>query len=157
MRSTHNSLDKKTRSASIDVLQDRLSDALDAWTHSKQAHWNVRGPAFIAIHELFDKVAASVEDSADDIAERLATLGGSPRGTAREVGRASSLKEYPLKISRESDHVAALSRSISTLATNCREAIDTTARLGDPVTADLFTRVAGELDKLVWFIESHER
>ncbi len=152
---THNTLPARVRAQSIRLLQNRLADGLDAWSHAKQAHWNVRGPGFIAIHELFDRVADAIAESADAIAERIATLGGSPAGTVREVAKATSLKAYPHGIANERKHVAALSHSLSDLATKWREAIDVSDAAGDAVTADLFTRITGELDKLVWFVESH--
>lgn len=152
---THNTLPKRIKADSIDVLQANLVDSLDAWSHTKQAHWNVRGPGFIAIHELFDKVADAVAESADAIAERLATLGGSPSGCMRDVARNSSLKPYPHGIANERKHVEALCASLAALATNWREAIDHCDKAGDAVTADLFTGLTGELDKYIWLIESH--
>ncbi|MBX3381618.1 MAG: DNA starvation/stationary phase protection protein Dps [Phycisphaeraceae bacterium] len=152
---THNTLSKKIKSDSIDLLQARLADSLDAYSHAKQAHWNVRGPGFIAIHELFDKVADAVAESADAIAERLATLGGSPSGTARDTAKNSTLKAYPHGIANEHKHVEALAASLSSLATGYRDAIDQSNKIGDAVTCDLFTRLTGELDKYIWFIESH--
>ncbi|MBX3390317.1 MAG: DNA starvation/stationary phase protection protein Dps [Phycisphaeraceae bacterium] len=152
---THNTLPKKIKADSIEVLQARLSDTLDAWSHTKQAHWNVRGPGFIAIHELFDKVADAIAESADAIAERLATLGGSPSGCSRDVAKNTSLKPYPHGIASEKKHVDALCASLSTLATSWREAIDHCDKSGDAVTTDLFTRLTGDLDKYIWLIESH--
>lgn len=152
---THNTLPKKVKAASIELLQTRLADSLDGWSHCKQAHWNVRGPGFMAIHELFDKVADGVAEGADAIAERLATLGGSPSGTARDVAKNTTLKPYPHGIANEHKHVEALSSSLSDLATKWRDAIDQSDKIGDAVTTDLFTRITGELDKLIWFVESH--
>jgi len=152
---THNTLAKKVKADSIELLQARLADSMDAWSHAKQAHWNVRGPGFIAIHELFDKVADVVAESADAIAERLATLGGSPSGTARDVAKNTTLKPYPHGIANEHKHADALASSLSLLATKYREAIEHADEAGDAVTCDLFTRLTGELDKYIWFIESH--
>ncbi|MBS0187544.1 MAG: DNA starvation/stationary phase protection protein Dps [Planctomycetes bacterium] len=152
---THNTLPKNVRSVSSVILQASLADTLDAWSHTKQAHWNVRGPGFIAIHELFDKVADALAESADAIAERLATLGGSPSGTARDVAKRTALKPYPHGIASERRHVDALCKSLAALATSWREAIDRCDDAGDAVTTDLFTRLAGELDKYIWLIESH--
>ncbi|MGH7242811.1 MAG: DNA starvation/stationary phase protection protein Dps [Phycisphaerales bacterium] len=152
---THNTLPKKLKAESIELLQARLADTLDAWGHAKQAHWNVRGPGFMAIHELFDKVADAVAESGDAIAERLATLGGSPSGLARDVAKNSTLKPYPHGIANEHKHADALAASLSLLATKWRDAIDQSDKAGDAVTCDLFTRLTGELDKYIWFIESH--
>ena len=152
---THNTLPKKIKAQSIDLLAARLADALDAWSHAKQAHWNVRGPGFIALHELFDKTADLLAESADSLAERLATLGGSPSGTARDVAKATSLKPYPHGIASERKHVEALCASLAALAQSWREAIDASDSWGDAVTTDLFTRITGDLVKQIWLIESH--
>lgn len=152
---THNTLPKKLKADSIELLQARLADSLDAYSHCKQAHWNVRGPGFQAIHELFDKVADVVAESADAIAERLATLGGSPSGTSRDVAKNTTLKPYPHGIANEHKHADALAASLSLLATKYREAIEHADESGDAVTCDLFTRLTGDLDKYIWFIESH--
>src|ERR1700687_2561052 len=88
-------LSEKTRRNVIVILNDRLADAIDLQTQIKQAHWNVKGPNFIALHELFDKVNEAVEDYVDDIAERAVQLGGVAKGTARIAAKRSLLSEYP--------------------------------------------------------------
>lgn len=152
---TKNGLGPKVRQGVIEVLRPRLADALDLQSHAKEAHWNVKGPAFIALHELFDKVAASAEEAADLIAERIVTLGGRAEGTSRRVAGATSLKEYPASAAGWAAHVDALTTSMADFAGKCREAIDAASKLGDQVTADVLTEVTREMDKQVWFVESH--
>ncbi|MGH7133635.1 MAG: DNA starvation/stationary phase protection protein Dps, partial [Phycisphaerales bacterium] len=108
MHKTHNDLSKGVRKTVMELLAARLCDAIDLQTQCKQAHWNVRGSDFIALHELFDKVNEAVEDYVDEIAERIAQLGGIVHGTARVAAKKSTLKEYPLDISKGEDHVEAL-------------------------------------------------
>src|SRR5258707_7211174 len=109
MFATKNDLSEDVRTKAIDLLNARLADAIDLGTQIKQAHWNVKGPNFIALHELFDKINEDVEDYVDDIAERAVQLGGVAEGTARIAAQRSSLGEYPRNTVDGRSHVGALS------------------------------------------------
>jgi starvation-inducible DNA-binding protein len=64
----------------ISLLNQRLAACIDLQLQCKQAHWNVKGPTFIALHELFDKIDEDVENYSDLLAERVVQLGGTPAG-----------------------------------------------------------------------------
>src|SRR5581483_270323 len=85
-----------TRAKMIDLLNQQLADTADLYSQTKQAHWNVKGPQFIALHELFDSLAEGLEEHIDTIAERITALGGTALGTSRETAQASRLKEFPI-------------------------------------------------------------
>jgi len=155
MHNTKNDLAKGKREKVIELLNARLADAIDLKTQAKQAHWNVKGPHFIGLHELFDQVATAVEAHVDLIAERATALGGTAIGTARVVAQKSTLSEYPLEIVDGTAHVDALSTAMADFGKNIRQGIDETDKLGDTDTADLFTEVSREIDKLLWFVEAH--
>jgi starvation-inducible DNA-binding protein len=155
MYKTKNDLSKKTRQGVVKELNAHLADSIDLMTQAKQAHWNVKGPNFIALHELFDKIVEDAESWVDDIAERAVALGGVAYGTARVVAKTSSLKEYPLDISAGSDHVDALSTALASYGAAVRAAIEVADKLGDADTADLFTGISRAVDKYVWFVEAH--
>jgi starvation-inducible DNA-binding protein len=155
MYATKNDLPEQTRAKVIELLNARLADAIDLKTQLKQAHWNVKGPTFIALHELFDKVAGDVEGYVDLIAERAVQLGGTALGTARSVAQRSQQKEYPLDISTGRDHVGAVTATLATFARSARQAIDASDDLRDKATADLFTEVTRGVDKWLWFVEAH--
>lgn len=127
MYKTKNDLPEERRKQVIDILAQRLADCADLQLQAKQAHWNVKGPSFIALHELFDKVADTAEESVDLIAERIVQLGGIAEGTVRVAAQRSTLAEYPLKISIGKDHVDALSSALAAFGTLVRSAIDHTA------------------------------
>ena len=91
MHPTKNDLPQKTRAKVNEVLADRLADATDLMLQSKQAHWNVKGPNFIALHELFDKVAESAEEWVDMIADRIVQLGGTAQGTVQATASRTSM------------------------------------------------------------------
>jgi len=153
--STQNSLRKQTRRAMIGLLNQQLADVLDLGLQAKQAHWNVKGPHFIGLHELFDKVAEELEEFTDDIAERAVELGGVALGTLQVVTRQSRLAAYPLNISSGKEHVAALSGALAKFGASTRTAIDAASKAGDADTSDLFTEVSRGVDKLLWFVEAH--
>lgn len=152
---TQNDLPAGTRGKVIELLNGRLADAIDLGAQAKFAHWNVKGPSFIALHELFDKVAESVEEHIDTIAERVTALGGTARGTIAAVARATSLKPYPEETVDGLAHVEALSAVLADFGKKARAAIEEAAKLGDADTSDLFTGISRETDKYLWFLEAH--
>lgn len=157
MRSTRNDLPAKVRTKVIATLGDRLADATDLMLQTKQAHWNVKGPTFIALHELFDKVNAAAGEWVDLIAERIIQLGGTAEGTVQATAKRTSLKPYSLKIVSGDDHVEALSSSLADFGKKVRTAIDRTGKAGDADTADIFTEISRDVDKYLWFVEAHNQ
>ena len=105
MHRTKNDLPEKVRTQVVGLLQERLADCIDLVMQAKQAHWNVKGPSFIALHELFDKVYEHTQDYADLIAERIVQLGGIAEGTVRAAAKRSKLQEYPPAIASGKEHV----------------------------------------------------
>jgi starvation-inducible DNA-binding protein len=145
----------ETRRRMINLLNQHLADAFDLYSQTKQAHWNVKGLQFIALHELFDKLAEDLEEAIDDMAERVTALGGTALGTVRIAAASSSIAEYPLDITDGPQHIEALAERFGRLAGTVRSAIDTATEAGDADTADLFTEVSRMLDKNLWFLEAH--
>jgi starvation-inducible DNA-binding protein len=155
MHKTKNDLPEKMRTQVITLLQERLADCIDLVTQAKQAHWNVKGPSFIALHELFDEVVDELFEHADDLAERAVELGGTAFGTARTAAKTSRLAEYPLDIQSGRQHVAALSAALAKFGASARAGIDAANGLGDADTVDLFTEISRGVDKLLWKVEAH--
>ena len=155
MHATRNDLPLEKRTALVKLLNERLADALDLKLQAKQAHWNVKGPSFIALHELFDAVAAGVETYVDDLAERAVALGGVAEGTVQTVAGRSKLAAYSLKLASGPEHVAALAGALADFGKGVRAAIESANDLGDADTADLFTGVSRAVDKHLWFVEAH--
>jgi starvation-inducible DNA-binding protein len=152
---TKNPLPAPARKTVIGLLSARLADLQDLYFQSKQAHWAVRGPHFIAYHQLFDQVAEIVEEPIDDVAERIGQLGGQVAGTVQAVAKRTTLAPYPLDLVDGPDHLGALSTALAHVAGNVRGDIDAAARAGDTHTADLFTEVSRGLDKALWLVEAH--
>jgi starvation-inducible DNA-binding protein len=157
MYNTRNDLSITVREKVIPRLQARLADSVDLFTQVKQAHWNVKGPSFIALQELFDEIAEVVEEHSDLLAERITALGGRADGTARLAAAQSNLEEYPLDIAAGMQHVAAVADKLAIFGRSIRAGIDLAAKLGDADTADLFTEISRAIDKQLWFVEAHYR
>lgn len=155
MLNTRHDLPEDQRTLLVGLLNAALKDAIDLNTQLKQAHWNVRGPHFMPLHELFDAIAAIVRDFADELAERTAALGGVATGTARDAASGSRLEPYPVGITTGPEHIAAVADRLAAFAKSCRQAIEQSDKHQDAVTADLFTEIAREIDKQLWFVEAH--
>src|SRR6266404_2985936 len=152
---TENDIPQQLR-LKLNVLANQgLADAIDLQMQLRQAHWNVKGPHFIGLHELFDKIAEEVESYVDMIAERIVQLGGIALGTVRETAERSRLEEYPLTIADGATHVEAVARALSTFGREARMTIQETDRLDDADSADIFTEVSRGIDKWLWFVEAH--
>jgi starvation-inducible DNA-binding protein len=157
MYETENDISKERRTELNALMNRRLADAVDLQMQMKQAHWNVKGPSFIGLHELFDKVAEAVEGYVDQIAERIMQLGGIAEGTVRMAASRSRLPEYPLAISDGMAHVEAVARALSTFGKEVRTTVDEANALNDADTADLFTEISRGTDQWLWFVEAHSQ
>ena len=148
-------LKDNARKTSISELNARLADGIALGLAIKQAHWNVKGPNFIAVHELFDTVYARLQEHIDIMAERVQILDGVAVGTAQKVAADTSLKEYPTDLVKAQDHIKAVCERMRDHGEKLRSAIDTTDEAGDADTADIFTAASRTADKDLWFMESH--
>jgi starvation-inducible DNA-binding protein len=152
---TRNDLSAKTRTRVVELLNARLADAIDLQMQAKQAHWNVKGPNFIALHELFDKIAMDLGGHIDDMAERITALGGTAEGTVQAVIGRSQLDPYPLGLAEGRAHLEALAIALARFGKGVRKAIDESGKTGDADTSDLFTGVSRDVDKSLWLVEAH--
>ena len=152
---SRNMLDSNAKSAAIALLNARLADSIDLGLAVKQAHWNLKGADFIAVHEMLDKLRLDMDDYADTMAERAAALGGNAAGTLQAVTSATQLAPYPTEIHAIADHLRALADRMAAMGNAVRQDIDDADDAGDPATADVFTEVSRGLDKWLWMVESH--
>jgi starvation-inducible DNA-binding protein len=155
MYPTKNDLPEAARTKLAELGNARLADAIDLQTQCKQAHWNVKGPDFIALHKLFDEVTEDVEEYVDIIAERVVQLGGTADGTARSIAKRTTLPEYAAKSASGRDHVEALATALAAFGKLARRAIEQSTELGDADTADAFTEISRGTDKWLWMVEAH--
>jgi starvation-inducible DNA-binding protein len=157
MQCNANTLSQQTRSRSVALLNRHLAAAIDLHARVKEAHWNVRGPAFTAIHEVFDEVADVVEEYSDKIADRVATLGGQTEGTVQTAAKRSFLEVYRLRVADAADHIAAVTTALASFGDSVRIAIDQSDSFGDIDTSDLFTEISRGIDYQLWLVESHSQ
>ena len=153
--STRNDMAAETRAKSVSLLNQHLADTFDLMSQTNFAHWNVKGPTFIALHKLFDELAETLEKHVDEIAERATALGGVAMGTARQAAAMSHVSEFPAGVHKGQDVVAALADRYAALGKTVRAAIDDAEDFGDTDTSDLFTQVSRALDQSLYFLESH--
>jgi starvation-inducible DNA-binding protein len=152
---TKNDVSGNAKAVSIRILNARLADSIDLALLTKQAHWNIKGPNFIALHEMIDGFRTELDGHVDTMAERIVQLGGTALGTTQEVAKGTTLAPYPTDIAASKDHLAALIERYARVAGGVRAAIAETDDAGDADTADLLTAYSRALDKALWFLEAH--
>ncbi len=155
MHKTRNDLAANARKSVAALLNARLADLIDLQLALKHAHWNVKGPNFIALHEMFDAMTDSYDAHVDDMAERIAALGGTAMGSVQAVEKATSLAPFPADVFDGMKMVEALAERTAALAKSVRKGIDETDEAGDVDAADILTALSRQLDKNLWFLESH--
>ncbi len=137
-----------------DLLQQRLYGLIDLDLTLKHVHWNVVGPGFLSVHEMLDDHVAAARAMADEVAERIATLGGIPNGLPGRLVAQRSWDDYALGRGVVAAHLGALDKVYTGVITDHREAIETAEKL-DVVTADLLTAQTQKLELLQWFVRAH--
>ncbi|MGB3554233.1 MAG: DNA starvation/stationary phase protection protein Dps [Jannaschia sp.] len=145
-------IDQQVQEQMVDLLNARLADGIDLRLAVKQAHWNLRGPGYIGVHELLDEVSARLGEGTDMMAERVALMGGFARGTSQVVVERTGLKPYPVELTEIHEHIEALVERFKAYGKALREAIESAGDAGDEDSADLFTEVSRAVEKDTWFI-----
>ncbi|MGO1407222.1 MAG: DNA starvation/stationary phase protection protein Dps [Brachybacterium sp.] len=138
----------------VESLQDRLHAMNDLHLTLKHAHWNVTGPHFIAVHEMLDPQVDLVRGYADELAERIAQLGGSPVGTPGRLVSDRSWSDYSLGKAGTQEHLQALDEVYDGVIASSRKAITLAGEL-DPITEDMLIGQTAELEKFQWFMRAH--
>ena len=136
------------------LLQERLNALTDLALTLKHIHWNVVGPHFIAVHTMLDPQYEAVSLMVDHVAERIATLGGSPQGTPGALVAARTWDDYSLGRADAIAHLGALDLVYTGVVAAHREAIDATEE-PDPVTQDLLIEQSQQLEQFQWFVRAH--
>jgi starvation-inducible DNA-binding protein len=138
----------------IDLLQSRLHAYNDLHLTLKHVHWNVVGPHFIAVHEMIDPQVEAVRGMADGVAERIATLGGSPKGTPGSIVSERTWDDYSIGRATTQEHLSALDLVYRGVIGETRSAVEEVGEL-DPVTEDLLIGQLEQLELFHWFIRAH--
>ncbi len=153
--STAVDLPEESRMQVIQTLNLALADTTDLQSQAKFAHWNVKGLDFYQLHLLFDEIAETLSEHIDMLAERVTALGGQAMGTMRIAAQTSTIPEPPVNAVDEREYLQWLTDHVAQHANGLRADIERAAELGDEDTADLFTELSREVDKQLYFLESH--
>lgn len=145
----------EARGQMVELLNQELANLFDLFSQDKQAHWNVKGPDFYQLHELYDELAEMLLGHIDTVAERITALGGAATGTVRMAAGASQLPEFSAGAVGSMESVRMLAERYAKAAEFTREGIDTSEKAEDMGTSDLLTEVVRDLDKSLWFLEAH--
>ncbi|MBV8930483.1 MAG: DNA starvation/stationary phase protection protein [Mycobacteriaceae bacterium] len=137
-----------------ELLQKQLSTYNDLHLTLKHVHWNVVGPNFIGVHEMIDPQVVQVRAYADEVAERIAALGQSPKGTPGAIINDRTWDDYSIGRDVVQAHLAALDLVYTGLIEDTRKAIARLEEL-DVVTQDILIDHAAELEKFQWFVRAH--
>ena len=138
----------------VDVLGQRLISLIDLAMTLKHIHWNVVGPNFIAVHEMLDPQYHGVQSMVDELAERIATLGGVPCGLPGQIVAQRTWDDYDLGRADAIGHLAALDLVYTGVIEDQRKAIERTEK-PDVLSQDLLIGHTRELEKYQWFVRSH--
>ena len=154
IRTTVPTLDEASSKQAIELMQERLTALIDLQLTLKHVHWNVVGMNFIAVHEMLDPQVDAVREMTDAVAERIATMGGEPKGTPGSVTSIRTWDDYPLDRAPTVQHLVELDKVYDGVAGDHRAAI---ARLGDldPVSEDMFIGQLAQLELFQWFVRAH--
>ncbi len=145
----------EVRERLVDLLNRRLADAVDLYTQTQQAHWNVRDARGRELHDLFEQLAARAQAHADLLAEHVKALGGIALGTARIAARASRMPEYPLLPITAQQHLEALAERVAQYGESLRTAMIRARDMRAPATEELCGDLAGDAGMQLWMLEAH--
>jgi starvation-inducible DNA-binding protein len=155
MRSINIGLTDEQRAGVIDLLNHDLADSYLLVVKTKKFHWDVVGPQFISLHELWDKQYVAISANIDAIAERIRSLGGYPIGTMKGFLEYGSLSEHPGNIPMATGMVAALVEDHEQIVRNLREHIDgCSENFHDEGTADFLTGIMEQHEEMAWMLRS---
>ncbi|QPG06912.1 DNA starvation/stationary phase protection protein Dps [Salinimonas marina] len=138
----------------IEILEHRLTALIDLQLTLKHVHWNVVGPNFIGVHEMLDPQVEAVRGMTDTLAERIATLGGVPKGTPKAIVDTRTWDDYDLGKALVKDHLVALDKVYTGVNGDHREALGKLSEI-DPVSEDMITGQLADLEQFQWFVRAH--
>ena len=155
MHPTSNPMPESIREETIAILNPLLADSTNLYLRAKQAHWNIKGEDFIALHKLLDEISEQALDAEDLIAERIVQLGGQALGTLESVVKYTTLPAYPAEVTAQQYHLEEMISTLKAISSGLSLATNNLLELNDQVTANMVMGINETIDKYLWFVESH--
>ncbi|HZP89081.1 MAG TPA: DNA starvation/stationary phase protection protein [Burkholderiales bacterium] len=146
------------RQAVVAILNTVLADEFVLYVKSRRFHWNVEGPDFSELHELFQKQYEQLGELVDDVAERARALDGIAAGSLEEYLEFTRLKEEPAKHFDARGMIAALLTDHEALVRSLREDLRVCSdEHGDEGTMDFLTGLMQAHEKMAWMLRAYLR
>ncbi|MEM9805557.1 MAG: Dps family protein [Cyanobacteria bacterium P01_D01_bin.56] len=155
MRPLNIGLSEEQRQGVVDLLNQDLSDAYLLVIKTKKYHWDVVGPQFRTLHQLWEEHYEAISENIDACAERVRALGGYPVGTAEGFLKNTTLREHPGDLPNANEMVARLIVDHEQVIRNLRDHINQCAeKYGDEGTADFLTGLMEQHEEMAWMLRS---
>jgi starvation-inducible DNA-binding protein len=149
-------ISEKKLSSITELLSVVLADQVTLYTKTRKFHWNVCGDSFMELHKLFENQYKQLEESIDEVAERISKLGGKTMGTMTEFGELSAVKEHPGKYPSSKEMIQELLQDHEIVIVQLRKSVDQCAeKLSDAGTADLLTGLMEQHETIAWTLRRY--
>lgn len=152
----HIGIPEKKLTAVAELLAIVLADQVTLYTKTRKFHWNITGESFMELHKLFENQYKQLEESIDEVAERISKLGSRTIGTMREFANLTALKEHPEKYPPSKGMILELLQDHETIIVNLRKSVDQCAdKYHDAGTADFLTGRMEEHETIAWTLRRY--
>jgi starvation-inducible DNA-binding protein len=149
-------ISEKNLKSSTTLLETILADEMTLYIKTRKAHWNVSGESFMELHKLFENQYKQLEESIDEVAERIGKMGEKTIGTMDEFTNLSSLKEHPGKYESSKAIIAELLSDHETVIVKLRKDIeDSTEKNKDAGTTDFLTGLMEQHETIAWILRRY--
>ncbi|MFN3021118.1 Dps family protein [Chryseobacterium sp. TY3] len=148
-------LDAKQIKDNVKVLSVLLADEHILYTKTRNAHWNVEGPDFHAMHLFFESQYDELEEIIDEVAERIRQLGQMAPGSLKEFIQLTNLSEKKLTKNDSQSFIKALLEDQEAIITYIREAVEKMEDSKDFGTEDFLVGLLEKHEKMAWMLRGH--
>lgn len=149
-------ISQKNLGSITSLLSKLLADEMTLYIKTRKFHWNVAGESFMELHKLFEEQYKKLEQTIDDVAERINKLGAKTIGTMKEFSEATTLKESPGKYPTQKNMIQELSADHETLIKQLRKEVDDCSeKYKDAVTADFLTGIMEQHETIAWVLRRY--
>ena len=149
-------ISEKNLKQSASLLSTVLADEMTLYIKTRKAHWNITGESFMELHKLFENQYKSLEESIDEVAERIGKLGHKTIGTMTEYLKVSRIKEHPGKYFSSKDMIKELLKDHEIIICELRKDVkECSDKLNDIGTADFLTGLMEQHETISWILRRY--